>query len=144
MTDEGEIVDPISSWLQLIDSSEILRFEEVDNAFKRAFKDDETTDVDGPLWNRDQTRPMRFNVFTLVGPPPDFVEVLDEVSEQLREGEYLIFSQLSRFEYSTATARTIIVTSQICKWISNQPHVDHLKRAAGIVEAPAPENEPDL
>jgi hypothetical protein len=144
MTNEGEPVDPISSWLQLIDSSEILRFEEVDDAFKRAFKDDETTDVDGPLWNRDQTRPMRFNVFTLAGPPPDFAEVLDEVAEQLREGEYLVFSQLSRFEYSTVTARTIIVTSQTCRWIGSQPHIDHLRKAAGVGEAPASDDQLDL
>jgi hypothetical protein len=129
---EGEIIDPISSWLQLIDSSEILRFEEVDNAFKRAFKDNEVMDVDGPLWNRDQTRPMRFNVFVLDGPPPDFVEILDEVSEQMREGEYMIFAQMSRFEFSTACARTIIITSQMCRWISSQPHIDQLQKAAGI------------
>ena len=133
-----------SAWIQLIDSSDILLYEEVDAALKALFEAGEFVEVDGPWWSRDNSRPMRYNVIIKEGGfPAAYLDDLDTISEHLRENEYLLFSEMQRYEYAgLECVSTVIVAKDHVESITSQDTISYLRNRAGaplIEDADSPD-----
>ena len=139
-------LEPISSWLQLTDCSDIMLFAEVDEALREIFPDGAVNlDVDGPWWNQDNSRPMRLNVFVTEGITVDFTELLDRVSALLRQNEFLLFQEMQRYEHvGGAACSTIIVAKDHVERVSSQGSIDYLRNRAHIPDEPDSGVSPDV
>jgi len=125
-------MEPISGWLQLTDSSEIVRYEEVSEFLER-LACEEVTDRDGPWWNEEKSRPMRFNLFFLEGICPDLLDQMDGLAKELRPKEYLLFHLMTRFEQAgPAAVEVIMVTAQAVERLSSQGLVEYLRNRVGL------------
>ena len=126
----------LNGWLELTDSSSILRAVEINRRLQELCRGDDNAECEGIVWNEDFTVPLHMSITYWDGIPPAWEELLDQLIDDLQPGEYMVFDEKLRASLGRGWSnRTLVVSRAGVRYLTSEESATRLMEQADLTPA---------